>query len=65
MVSGWSRRGSLAGFGYALVIVFVFWVLWAVSTSLGSESILDPVMAVWSPPILVGVLGVWLLGRAR
>ena len=65
MVSGWSRRGSLAGFGYALVIVFVFWVLWAVSTSLGSESIIDPVMAVWSPPILVGVFGVWLLGRAR
>lgn len=65
MVSGWSRRGSLAGFGYALVIVFVFWVLWAVSTSLGSESIIDPVLAVWSPPILVGVFGIWLLGRAR
>nr|MCU0230502.1 LptF/LptG family permease [Acidobacteriota bacterium] len=26
MVSGWSRRGSLAGFGYALLIVFGFWV---------------------------------------
>jgi len=65
MVSGWSRRGSLAGFGYALVIVFVFWVLWAVSTSLGSESIIDPVLAVWSPPILVAVFGVYLLGRAR
>ncbi len=64
-VSGWSRRGSLAGFGYALVIVFVFWVMWAVSTSLGSESIIDPVLAVWSPPILVGVFGIWLLGRAR
>jgi LPS export ABC transporter permease LptF/LPS export ABC transporter permease LptG len=64
-VSGWSRRGSLAGFGYALVIVFGFWVLWAVSTSLGSESILDPVLAVWSPPILVAILGIWLLGRAR
>ncbi len=65
MVSGWSRRGSLAGFGYALVIVFGFWVLWAVSTALGNESILDPVLAVWSPPILVAVLGIWLLGRAR
>jgi LPS export ABC transporter permease LptG len=65
MVSGWSRRGSLAGFGYALVIVFGFWVLWAVSTSLGSESVIDPVLAVWSPPILVGVFGIWLLGRAR
>jgi LPS export ABC transporter permease LptG len=65
MVSGWSRRGSLAGFGYALIIVFVFWVLWAVSTSLGSESIIDPVLAVWSPPILVAVFGVFLLGRAR
>ncbi len=64
-VSGWSRRSSLAGFGYSLVIVFGFWVLWAVSTSLGSESILPPALAVWIPPVLVSLFGIWLLGRAR
>lgn len=64
-VSGWSRRGSLAGFGYSLVIVFAFWVLWAVSTSLGSEAILPPALAVWIPPALVSLLGIFMLGRAR
>jgi lipopolysaccharide export system permease protein len=64
-VSGWQRKGSLYGFGVALLIVFGFWAVWAVTTGLGREGALNPIIAGWGPPLVLGGAGVWLLLRAR
>ncbi len=65
VISGWARRGTLYGFGVALLLVFGFWSAWAVTTSLGREGVLDPVVAAWGPPLAVGFGGLVLLLRAR
>ncbi len=64
-VSGWQRKGSLYGFGVAILVVFAFWASWAVTTSLGRQGVLSPVLAAWLPPVAVAATGVWLLVRAR
>ncbi|MBP7148033.1 MAG: LptF/LptG family permease [Acidobacteria bacterium] len=65
MVTGWRGHGGLYGFGLSLLIAFVFWSLWATSMSFGRDGWISPGLAVAGPPILVVVLGCWLLARAR
>lgn len=64
-VSGWQRKASLYGFGVALLVVFAFWASWAVTTSLGRQGVLSPVLAAWLPPAILACAGAWLLARAR
>ncbi|UCF69192.1 MAG: LptF/LptG family permease [Acidobacteriota bacterium] len=59
------RHGSRYGFGVALLISFGFWAVWAVTTSLGREGVLSPMLAVWLPPAILAVCGLALLVRAR
>ncbi|MDQ7006279.1 MAG: LptF/LptG family permease [Acidobacteriota bacterium] len=65
VVGGSSRRGSLFGFGLALLIAFGFWALLAVTTSLGREGLLSPAVAVWAAPAILFATGSVLLARAR
>ena len=65
VVGGSSRRGSLFGFGLALLIAFGFWALLAVTTSLGREEVLSPAMAVWAAPAILLATGSLLLARSR
>ena len=65
MVGGSSRKGSLYGFGVALLIAFGFWALLAVTTSLGREEVLSPAVAVLSAPSLLLALGLILIARAK
>ncbi|RMF77077.1 MAG: LptF/LptG family permease [Acidobacteria bacterium] len=65
VASGWARKGSLYGFGIALMITLAFWALWAVSSSLGREGVLSPVVAGLMPPGVLAAAGTWLLARAR
>ncbi|MFN7966069.1 MAG: LptF/LptG family permease [Acidobacteriota bacterium] len=65
IVTGWSRKTSLFGFVIALAVAIAFWSTWAVTTSLGREGLLSPLIATWSVPILLGASGALLLTRAR
>jgi LPS export ABC transporter permease LptF/LPS export ABC transporter permease LptG len=65
MVSGSARRGSLYGFGFALLISLGFWGVWAMTISLGREGVLLPALAVWAPPGALVVISLLMLGRAR
>ncbi|MDH3284235.1 MAG: LptF/LptG family permease, partial [Acidobacteriota bacterium] len=65
MVSGNPRKGSLYGFGLALLISFAFWGAWAATTAFGREGVLSPPFAVWLPPALLASSGLVLLVRAR
>ena len=55
------RRGSLYGVGVALLLVLVYWAVFAVFNALGLETLLDPWAAAWAPNVLFGLLGTYLL----
>ncbi len=55
------RRGSLYGIGVAILLVIVYWATFAVFNALGLETILPPVLAAWTPNVIYGALGIYLL----
>jgi len=55
------RRGSLYGIGVAILLVIVYWATFAVFNALGLETILPPLLAAWTPNVLYGLLGVYLI----
>ncbi len=55
------RRGSLYGIGVAILLVIVYWATFAVFNGLGLEAILPPFLAAWTPNILYGMLGAYLI----
>jgi len=55
------RRGSLYGIGVALLLVLVYWATFAVFNALGLEKVLMPAIAAWTPNIMFGLLGTYLL----
>jgi LPS export ABC transporter permease LptG/LPS export ABC transporter permease LptF len=55
------RRGSLYGIGVALLLVLVYWAVFATFNALGLENMLDPRAAAWGPNVLFGLLGIYLL----
>ena len=57
------KRGSLAGMGAALGVAIVYWVVAGVFENLGNVNSLPPVLAAWSPDLLFGMAGAWLLLR--
>jgi LPS export ABC transporter permease LptG/LPS export ABC transporter permease LptF len=55
------RRGSLYGIGVALLLVLVYWAIFAVFNALGLETILTPAIAAWTPNVMFGLIGTYLL----
>ena len=59
------RKGSLYGVGIALILAIVYWSVFSGFNALGLESALEPVLAVWAPNVLFGLLGAYLLLYVR
>jgi LPS export ABC transporter permease LptG/LPS export ABC transporter permease LptF len=55
------KRGSLYGIGVALLLVLVYWAVFATFNALGLETLLEPRVAAWGPNVLFGLLGIYLL----
>jgi LPS export ABC transporter permease LptG/LPS export ABC transporter permease LptF len=55
------RRGSLYGIGVAVLLVIVYWATFAVFNALGLETILPAPLAAWTPNLLYGLLGLYLM----
>jgi LPS export ABC transporter permease LptG/LPS export ABC transporter permease LptF len=55
------RKGSLYGIGVALLLILVYWAVFAMFNALGLETILDPIVAAWAPNILFSLLGAYLM----
>jgi lipopolysaccharide export system permease protein len=45
----------------ALVLVLVYWAVFAIFNALGLETLLDPWAAAWAPNIFFALLGTYLL----
>ena len=58
-------RGSLYGIGVALLLVLVYWAVFAIFNALGLEAFLDPIVAAWAPNVIFTLLGAYLLLYVR
>lgn len=61
-----ARRGGMgvAG-GLSLLFFTVYWVFLSNGEDLADRGIISPAMSMWSPNILLGVFGIWLIWYAR
>jgi LPS export ABC transporter permease LptG/LPS export ABC transporter permease LptF len=57
------KRGSMAGIGAAIGVAIAYWVIAAVFENLGNVNTLPAVLAAWSPDLLFGITGTYLLLR--
>ena len=48
------------GFLFSILIIFIFYVLRALSISFGTEGVINPCLAAWLPNIILTILGTWL-----
>jgi LPS export ABC transporter permease LptG/LPS export ABC transporter permease LptF len=59
------KRGGLAGIATAIGVAISYWVIASIFTSMGNISTLPPLLAAWSPDLLFGFTGSYLLLRTR
>ena len=57
------KRGSLAGIATAVVMAIAYWVVAGLFEAMGNVNTLPPVLAAWSPDLLFGLAGAYLLLR--
>ena len=57
------KKGSLAGIATAIGLAIVYWVVARVFESMGNVNTLPAVLAAWSPDLLFGITGAYLLLR--
>jgi len=55
------RKGSLTGIAAAIGVAMAYWVVAAVFENLGNVNMLPAVLAAWSPDVLFGLVGSYLL----
>ena len=58
------KRGSMAGVGAAIGVAIAYWAIAGVFENLGNVNSLPPVLAAWSPDLLFGMAGAYLLLRS-
>jgi lipopolysaccharide export LptBFGC system permease protein LptF len=56
-----ARRGALYGVGVAIVIAIVYWASLGIFEALGNNSLLPPLLAAWTPNLLFGAAGLYLM----
>jgi lipopolysaccharide export system permease protein len=59
------RRGTLAGIAASIAIAIVYWSVSSLFQAMGNLSQLPPAVAAWSPDVLFGLGGVYLLTHIK
>jgi lipopolysaccharide export LptBFGC system permease protein LptF len=57
------RRGSLTGIAVAISVALAYWAVNGLSVALGNVNYLPAALAAWSPDVLFGLTGGYLLLR--
>jgi LPS export ABC transporter permease LptG len=57
------KRGGLVGIATAIGVAIAYWVVADVFSSMGNVNSLPPLLAAWSPDLLFGIAGAYLLLR--
>ncbi|MGH9566557.1 MAG: LptF/LptG family permease, partial [Candidatus Angelobacter sp.] len=55
------KRGALTGVATALIIALVYWVTSGLFEAMGNVSQLPPLIAAWSPDLIFGLVGGYLI----
>jgi LPS export ABC transporter permease LptG len=55
------RRGALYGIGLGIVLALSYWLVMSVFVAVGKAGLLPPVLAAWTPNIIVSASAVYLL----
>jgi LPS export ABC transporter permease LptG/LPS export ABC transporter permease LptF len=58
------KRGSLAGIGVAIGVAIAYWVVAGTFEAMGNVNLLPAFLAAWSPDVLFGLAGGYLLLRS-
>jgi LPS export ABC transporter permease LptG len=59
------RRGALYGIGLGIVLALSYWLVMSVFVAVGKAGLLPPVLAAWTPNIIVSASAIYLLLRAK
>jgi len=59
------RKGALTGIAVSIGIAIVYWAVSSLFEAMGNLGQLPPTVAAWSPDVLFGVGGIYLLLRVR
>lgn len=59
------RGGTALGFGLGLVIIFVYYGLIRTFQAIGHNGIIDPIIASWGGNVIFGILGIFLMIKAK
>jgi lipopolysaccharide export system permease protein len=59
-ILGLELHGRSAGFGWTIVLILVFWVLWTLSGNLFKEGVLSPMQAAYFAAFVMSVIGLGL-----
>jgi lipopolysaccharide export LptBFGC system permease protein LptF len=55
------RRGALYGIGLGIVLALSYWFVMSVFVAVGKAGLLPPVLAAWTPNVIVSASAVYLL----
>ncbi len=59
------RRGTLYGIGLGVILALSYWFLMSVFIAVGKAGLLTPVLAAWTPNVIVAAAAVYMLLTAR
>ncbi len=59
------KRGSLAGVATAIGLAIAYWAVDGLFQAMGNVATLPPIMAAWTPDVLFGIAGTYLLLRTQ
>ncbi|CQR72151.1 LptF/LptG family permease [Sporomusa ovata] len=58
------RTSSSSGLGYSIIIIFLYYIVMTIGTTMGQNGVLPAMLAAWLPNIAALVPGLYLLRRA-
>jgi lipopolysaccharide export system permease protein len=55
------RSGKSRGFTIAIAVICLYYLMFRVGENLGWKGVAHPIVVMWTPNLILGVLGAWLL----
>ncbi len=57
------RRSSAMGMGLSIIIILTYYIIYSLGLALGINNVVSPILAAWTPNILVGLVSIYLLNK--
>ena len=60
-----TRSGTSIGVGMSVVIIFIYYILFATGKALAKAGTLSPFLGVWLCNFVIGAIGIWLIFKSK